>query len=104
MPGEHYLPEYIMPTVKIGGGGIAVWGYFSWFRLDPLVSLKGNLNATPYSAFGKYSNPFTFPHFVALQPYSKMYYIFFLINLHTPHNDTAKTGFSNFANVLLLLF
>ena len=26
-----------------------VWGYFSWLRLDPLVPVKGNLNATAYN-------------------------------------------------------
>ena len=25
-----------------------VWCYFSWFRLGPLVPVKGNLNATAY--------------------------------------------------------
>ena len=28
---------------------IMVWGYFSWFRLGPLVPVKGNLNATAYN-------------------------------------------------------
>jgi hypothetical protein len=46
MPGKHNLPQFIVATVKFGGGEIMV--YLSWFRLGPLVPLKGNLNATAY--------------------------------------------------------
>jgi hypothetical protein len=47
MPAERYLP-CVVPTMKFEGGGITVWGCFSWNKLGPLIILKGNINAEGY--------------------------------------------------------
>ncbi|GFT56213.1 transposable element Tc1 transposase [Trichonephila clavipes] len=48
MPGERFFNDCIVPSVKLGGGRIMVWGYFSWFRLGPLVPVIKNMNSEMY--------------------------------------------------------
>jgi hypothetical protein len=47
IPGERYLPECIVSTVKLGGGGITE--LFFVVRARPLISSERNLNATIYN-------------------------------------------------------
>jgi len=38
----------LVTTVQAGGGGVMVWGMFSWHTLGPLVPIGHHLNATTY--------------------------------------------------------
>ena len=49
MPGQNYLLECTVPTVKFGGGGIMGWGCFSGFGpLSYSDIVKGDVNATAH--------------------------------------------------------
>ena len=39
-------PFYLVSTVQAGGGGVLVWGIFSWHTLGPLVPIEHRVNAT----------------------------------------------------------
>ncbi len=41
-------PFCLVSTVQAGGGGVMVWGIFSWHTLGPLVPIEHCLNATAY--------------------------------------------------------
>ena len=58
LPGERYLSDCILTSVKFGGGRIMVWGCFSGAGLGPLVPVKGTLNA---SAYQEMSDTFMLP-------------------------------------------
>ncbi len=45
---ESMNPSCLVSTVQAGGGGVMVWGIFSWHTLDPLVPTEHRLNATAY--------------------------------------------------------
>ena len=44
LPGEEYKKEYLIPTVKFGGGKIQVWGVIS----GPLYWIQGKLTGAKY--------------------------------------------------------
>jgi len=41
-------PSCLVTTVQAGGGGVMVWGMFSWQTLGPLVPTGHYLNAKAY--------------------------------------------------------
>lgn len=43
-----YSERYLHPTVKHGGGGVMVWGCFSWFGVGNLHVIDGRMNAVMY--------------------------------------------------------
>ncbi len=52
-------PSCLVSIVQAGGGGVMVWGIFSWHALGPLVPTKHRLNATAYlSIVADHVHPF----------------------------------------------
>ncbi len=45
---ESMDPSYLVLTVQAGGGGVMLWGIFSWHTLGPLVPIEHRLNATAF--------------------------------------------------------
>uniref|UniRef100_A0A8C9Y1I5 Uncharacterized protein n=1 Tax=Sander lucioperca TaxID=283035 RepID=A0A8C9Y1I5_SANLU len=43
---ENMDPSCLVTTGQAGGGGVMVWGMFSWHTLGPLVPIGHRLNAT----------------------------------------------------------
>ncbi len=41
-------PSCVVSTVQAAGGGVMVWGIFSWHTLGPLVPIEHRLNSTDY--------------------------------------------------------
>ncbi len=55
---ESMDPSWLVSTVQ-GGGGLMVWGIFSWHTLGPLVPIEYRLNATVYpSIVADHVHPF----------------------------------------------
>ncbi len=45
---ESMDPFCLVSTVQAGGGGVMVWGIFSWYTLGPLIPIEYCLNTTAY--------------------------------------------------------
>ncbi len=41
-------PSCLVSTVQAGGGGVVVWGIFSWHTLGPLVPIEHRLDVIAY--------------------------------------------------------
>jgi len=56
---ENMDPSCLVTTVQGSGGGVMVWGMFSWHFLGPLVQIGHCLNATAYlSIVSDHVHPF----------------------------------------------
>ncbi len=56
---ESMDPSCLVSMVQDGGGGVMVWGIFSWHTLGPLVPIEHRLNATAYlSIVADHVHPF----------------------------------------------
>ncbi len=56
---ESMYPSCLVSTVQAGGGGVVVWGIFSWHTLGSLVPIEHCLNATAYlSIVADHVHPF----------------------------------------------
>ncbi len=52
-------PSCFVSTVQAAGGGVMVWGIFSWHNLGPLVPIEHRLNTTAYlSIVADHVHPF----------------------------------------------
>ncbi len=56
---ESMDPSCLVSTVQVAGGGVMVWGIFSWHTLGPLVPIELCLYATAYlSIVADHVHPF----------------------------------------------
>ncbi len=56
---ESMDPSCLVATVQAGGGGVMVWGIFSWHTLGALLPIEHCLNATVYlSIVADHVHPF----------------------------------------------
>uniref|UniRef100_A0A803KDR6 Uncharacterized protein n=1 Tax=Xenopus tropicalis TaxID=8364 RepID=A0A803KDR6_XENTR len=80
---ENMDPSCLVTTVQAGGGGVMVWGMFSWHTLGPLVPIGHRLNATAYLSIENVRGQLLF-HTGPCR-----FGFFFSLNNKNPHLKTA---------------
>ncbi len=87
---ESMDPSCLGSTVQAAGGGVMVWGIFSWQTLGPLVPIEHCLNATAYlSIVANHVHPFmtTVDHLLKASSSRIMH--------HVTKLKSSQTGFLN---------
>ncbi len=89
---ERMDPSGLVSTVQAGGGGVMVWGIFSWHTLGPLVPIEHRLNATAYmSIVADHVHPFMITVYHLLMATCSR------IMLHVTKLKSSQTDFLNMA-------
>ncbi len=88
---ESMDPSCLVSTVQAaGGGGVMVWGIFSWHTLGPLVPIDHRLNATVYlSIVADHVHPFMTTVYPSSDATSNR------IMHHVTKLKSSQTGFLN---------
>jgi len=81
-------PSCLVTTVQ-AGGGVMVWGMFSWHTLGPLVPIGHHLNATTYLSI---VSDLVHPFMATMYPSSVGY---FQIMHHVTKLESIQIGFLN---------
>ncbi len=86
---ESMDPSSLVSTVQAGGGGVMVWGIFSWHTLGPLVPIEHRLNTTVYlSIVADHVHPFMTTCTHLLMTSSRIMH-------HVTKLKSSQTGFLN---------
>ncbi len=95
---ESMDPSCLVSTVQAVGGGVMVWGIFSWHTLGPLVPIEHRLNTTAYlSIVADHVHPFMTTVYTSSDATSsrKMH--------HVTKLRSSQTGFLNMTMSSLVL-
>ncbi len=87
---ESMDPSCLVSTVQAGGGGVIVWGIFSWHTLGLLVPIEHRLNASAYlSIVADHVHPFRTTVYPSSDATSSR------IMHHVTKLKSSQTGFLN---------